>query len=140
MHSLAEIQQKHIVGCRRRITHFGVPHNVAEWFVSLDDGKFPFCSLLYTIITRNWGLWRSLYPAFQAERRIGQGESASSLKWTALYDILLEWIYPANHNLNKAEVDLDYDQDYFEHTQMIAYADNLATVNGGPCAAYMKQL
>jgi hypothetical protein len=50
--------------------------------------------------------------------------------WTALYDILLKWINPANRNLHKAEVDLDYDQDDIERTQMIAYADDLATVTG----------
>jgi hypothetical protein len=58
--------------------------------------------------------------------------------WTALYHILLEWIDPASHNLHKAEVDLDYDQDDIERTQMIAYADDLATVTGGPRAEYMQ--
>jgi hypothetical protein len=37
-------------------------------------------------------------------------------------------------------VDLDYDQDDIERTQMIAYADDLATVTGGPRAEYMQQL
>jgi hypothetical protein len=83
----------------------------------------------------------SEYLAFQAERRIGQeGESVRSIMWTSLYDILLEWIDPANRNLHKAEVDLDYDQDDIEFTQIIAYADDLATVIGGPSAEYMQQL
>ena len=30
--------------------------------------------------------------AFTAARSVGQGESASSLMWVALYDMLLEWI------------------------------------------------
>jgi hypothetical protein len=36
------------------------------------------------------------YLLFQAERRIGQGESASSPMWITLYNIILEWINPAN--------------------------------------------
>jgi hypothetical protein len=60
--------------------------------------------------------------------------------WTALYDILLEWIDPANYNLRKAKVDLDYNQDDIEHTQIIAYADDLATVTGSPRAEYMQQI
>jgi hypothetical protein len=54
--------------------------------------------------------------------------------------MLLQWIDPANCNLRKAEVDLDYDQDEIERTQMIAYADDLATVTGDPRVEYMQQL
>ena len=39
----------------------------------------------------------------KAERGIGQGESASSLMWIALYDMLLEWIDPANRFLHIGE-------------------------------------
>jgi hypothetical protein len=61
----------------------------------------------------------SEYLAFQAERRIGQDESASSLMWTALYDLLLEWVDPANCNLHRAEVDLNYDQDDIGSTVLL---------------------
>jgi hypothetical protein len=37
-------------------------------------------------------------------------------------------------------VDLDYDQDDIDCTQMIAYADDIATVIEGPRAKYMQQL
>jgi hypothetical protein len=37
-------------------------------------------------------------------------------------------------------VDLDYDQDDIERTQVIAYADDLVAVTGGPRVAYMQQL
>jgi hypothetical protein len=37
-------------------------------------------------------------------------------------------------------VDLEYDQDDIERTQMIVYADDLATVTGSPRAEYMQQL
>jgi hypothetical protein len=43
-------------------------------------------------------------------------------------------------NLYKAEVDLDYDQDNIECIEIIAYADNLATVTGRPRAKYMHEL
>jgi hypothetical protein len=49
----------------------------------------------------------------------------------------LEWVDPANRNLLQAEVDLDYDQDEIERTQMIASADDLATVTGGLRTEYM---
>jgi hypothetical protein len=122
-----------------------VPHNVAEWFVGLDDGGFSFISTpLYhqnkklrtaeELMQTDEALSPSEYLAFQAERGIGQGESASSLMWTALYDILLERIDPANRNQHKAEVDLDYDQNDIERTQIIAYADDLVTVTGNPRA------
>jgi hypothetical protein len=46
--------------------------------------------------------------------------------WMALFHILLEWIGPANCNLHKAEMDLDYDQDDIERPQMIAYANDFS--------------
>jgi hypothetical protein len=90
-----------------------VPHNVAEWFVGLDDGELFFLSTpLYhhnkklrtaeEFMQTNESFSSSKYLAFQAERGISQGKSASSLMWTVLYDILLEWINPANRNLHKA--------------------------------------
>ena len=78
--------------------------------------------------------------SFQAERGIGQGESASSLMWTALYDILLEWIDPANRHLHVAERDIHYTDEDITQTKLNAYADDLATLTGGPRAEYMQQL
>jgi hypothetical protein len=62
-----------------------------------------------------------------------------SLIWTALYDILLEWIDPANRNLHKAELYLDYAQDDIERTQLISYADDLATATSVLRASYIQQ-
>jgi hypothetical protein len=92
----------------------GVPHNLAEWFVGLDDGGFFFLfTPLYhqnkkprtakKLMQTDEAFSPSKYLAFQAERGIGQGKSATcSLMLTVLYDILLEWIDPANRNLHKA--------------------------------------
>jgi hypothetical protein len=67
-----------------------VSHNVVEWFVGLDDGVFFFLSTplhhqnknLRTekeLMQTNESFSSSEYLAFQAERGIGQGESANSL-------------------------------------------------------------
>jgi hypothetical protein len=103
---------------------------VAEWFVGLDDGKFSFLSTpLYhqnknlrtaeELMQTDEAFSPSKYLPFQVERGIGQGKSASSLMWTVLYDILLEWIGPANRNLHTAELDLDYDQYDIERTKRL---------------------
>ena len=131
----------------------GVPEDVAEWFVGLDDGRFSFLSTPLYHQNKNLRTPEELmqtdasftpltHLAYQAERGIGQGESesASSLMWTALYDILLEWIDPKNRHLHKAERHLNYSQNDIDHTQMDAYADDLATITGGPNAEYMQQL
>jgi hypothetical protein len=39
----------------------------------------------------------------KAEQGIGQEESASSLQWTLLYEMLLKWIDPNNRKLNEDE-------------------------------------
>jgi hypothetical protein len=71
---------------------------------------FPFYLLLYTIRTRNRGLRRSLFFS------------------------------PSEYLAFQAEVDLDYDQDDIERTQMIAYANDLAIVTDVQRAEYMHQL
>jgi hypothetical protein len=120
-----------------------VPHNVAEWFVGLDDGGFPFLSTPRNHQNKKLRTAKELMQtdeAFSPTEYLALGKSASSLMWTTLYDILLEWIAPANRNLHIAEVNLDYDQDDIERTQMIACVDDLATVTGDPSAGYMQQL
>ena len=72
---------------------------------------------------------------YQAERGIGQGESASSLMWTALYDILLEWIDLTNNQLHEAEKRLDYSDEDAAGACPSAYADDLCTITSGPRAA-----
>jgi hypothetical protein len=129
----------------------GVPHNVAEWFVGLDDGEFSFLSSSLYHQQKNLRSPEELMKAdtsfspfqhltYLVDREIGRGESASSLMWTALYDILLEWIEPANRQLHEAVTNLDYDQTDIDNTNTVSYADNLATVTGGPRAEYMQQL
>jgi hypothetical protein len=41
--------------------------------------------------------------SFEDERGIRQGESASSLQWTLLYDIVLEWIESKNRKFHEDE-------------------------------------
>ena len=77
---------------------------------------------------------------FLSGRGIGQGESASSLMWTALYDILLDFIDLANRHFHLAESDLDYTNEDIDHTHLNAYTDNLSTPTGGPKDEYMQQL
>ena len=121
-------------------TRLGVPLDVAEWFVDLDDGGLSFISSPLYHRDKNlktpqeMGQSNTHFSAapelgFQAERGIGQGESASSLMWTALYDILLEWIDPANRHLHVAETGLEYDEEDIRLTKNNAYADDLATLN-----------
>ena len=132
-------------------TRLGVPLDVAEWFVDLDDGGLSFISTPLYHRDKNlktpeeMGFSNTHFSAapelsFQTERGIGQGESASSLMWTALYDILLEWIDPANRHLHVAERDIHYTDEDITHTKLNAYADDLATLTGGPRAEYMQQL
>ena len=77
----------------------------AEWFVDLDDNS---CSFLITPLFESLATLHSSPAlhhqathfhqntdlAFTAQRGIGQGESASSLVWVAIYDILLDWLTP----------------------------------------------
>jgi len=120
----------------------GVPLDVAEWFVDLDDGGLSFISSpLYhrdkniktpeQMGASNTHFFPATDLAFTAECGIGQGESASSLMWTALYDMLLEWIDPANRPLHSAETDINYSDQDIAETHLNAYADDLATITGG---------
>ena len=80
----------------------GVPMEIAEWFVDLDDGGLTFISSPYYHLNKDLKAPEEMLKAnthftgapemgFLSGRGIGQGESASSLMWTALYDILLDF-------------------------------------------------
>ena len=129
----------------------GVPMDVAEWFVELDDGGLSFISTPYfhlhkglrtpsNLQAKQGHFTDATHLGYKAQRGIGQGESASSLLWTALYDILLEWIDPTNRHLHVAETDLDYTDEDAEGATPSAYADDLCTITPGPRAEYMQQL
>ena len=128
----------------------GVPPDVADWFVALDDGGLSFISTpfyhankdLHTpdqLRNKDTHFSQAPHLAYEAERGIGQGESLSSLMWTALYDILLEFIDPSNRHLHVAE-NLNYSDHDIAHTNSNAFADDLATVTSGPNGEYMQQL
>jgi hypothetical protein len=75
-----------------------VSKGVAEWFIELDDGGLsfidtPLCSAL-TQQRHMYGTKNIEELSFKAERGIRQGVSASSLQWTLMYDMVLEWINP----------------------------------------------
>ena len=128
----------------------GVPLDVASWLVSLDDGGLSFigsphyfhsCSLRSAdeLLQASSHITKAPDLGFTAHRGIGQGESASSLQWVALYDILLEWIDPRNTHLHEAEDLPPLQQVDLDTTIINAYADDLATITGGPRAADMQQ-
>ena len=128
----------------------GVPDDIATWFVDLDDGGLSFIDSPFYQREKSLRSTDELQEkpghfsgrtnlAFTAERGIGQGESASSLMWTALYDILLEWIDPVNVELHHHE-NLHYTRTDAENTSATAYADDLATKAEGPKAEEMHQL
>ena len=132
-------------------TRLGVPADVAEWFVALDDKGLSFIGSPYYHHNRQLKTAEELYQnaahhtkdpslGFTADRGIGQGESASSLLWVAMYDILLEWIDPRNVHLHADEVsDRPFSADDIRRAIINAYADDLATITGGPRAADMQQ-
>ena len=60
--------------------------------------------------------------------------------WTALYDILLEWIDHRNQHIKDSEQNLNYSQSDAEGVHMNAYADDLGTIVEGKRAAYMQQI
>ena len=135
-------------------TRLGIPHDIAEWFVSLDDGGLSFITSPLFLTTRNQKTPADLMEnaehmchntdtSFTAHRGIGQGESASSLLWIAMYDILLEWIDHTNLTLHTAE-DLPAQPGYTaagaKKSNPQAYADDLNTMTAGPNARYMQQL
>jgi hypothetical protein len=129
----------------------GVPTDVAEWFVEMDDGGLSFISSPHYHLNKNLKTPQQMkgtnthfssspHLAYNAERGIGQGESASSLMWTALYDILLEWIDPSNRHLHGAERQLYYTDADAAATCPNAYADDLCTITSGPRGEYMQQV
>jgi len=129
----------------------GVPMEIAEWFVDLDDGGLTFISSPYYHLNKDLKAPEEMLKAnthftgapemgFLSGRGIGQGESASSLMWTALYDILLDFIDPANRHFHEAEGDLQYTNTDIDNTSLNAYADDLSTLTSGPKAEYMQQL
>ena len=136
----------------------GIPEDVADWFVGLDEEGSIFASTpLYNTekkmttpeeIQKGNQHMVSLVDndenkkdlSFQAERGIGQGESASSLMWIALYDMLLEWIDPANRFLHNSEKESKYSEEDIIKAKMAAYADDLCTITGGPRGAFMQTL
>ena len=129
----------------------GVPMDVAEWFVELDDGGLSFISTPYfhmnkdlktpsNLKTKSGHFTNATHLGYKAQRGIGQGESVSSLLWTALYDILLEWIDPTNRHLHVAETELDYTDADAEGASPSAYADDLCTITPGSRAEYMQQI
>ena len=89
--------------------------------------------------------------AFTPRRGIGQGESASSLLWDAVYDILLDWIDPNNKDLHPASfADIckptyistpasQSDRANYEPPVSNAYADDLATITTGTRAHDIQQ-
>jgi hypothetical protein len=95
----------------------GVSKEVVEWFIELGDGRLSFIDTLLYANTSNLHSHKELLKgkkhmcgaknteelSFEAERGIGQGESASSLQWTVLYDMVLEWIDPKNRKLHEDE-------------------------------------
>jgi len=132
----------------------GVSKNVAQWFIEQDDGGLSTldtplyannCALhSHTEMLRGKKHMSAVADtedySFQAERGIGQGESASSLQWTVLYDMVLEWIDPRNRHLHVNEDNQAYSDRTAQDAVPFAYADDLATCASGPQAEYLQQL
>ena len=92
-------------------------------------------------------------PAFSfvPQRGIGQGGSASSLMWVAVYDILLDWIDPHNKDLHPSGYaallrpthitapSLSRPSGSPDYAFSNAYADDLATITTGPRAYSVQQ-
>jgi hypothetical protein len=149
----------------------GVPPDVAEWFVALDDGGQAYVETPHFHLHKNLRSSQdflsgaSHFPnplpssdstqtdlGFSPQRGIGQGESASSLMWVAVYDILLDWIDPSNRHLHPFHFsDLSRpshisnpEPSHHRHPPAPpvsnAYADDLATITTGPRAYSTQQL
>ena len=151
-------------------TRLGVPTDVAEWFVSLDDGGLAYIDTPHFQMNKNLHSSQSIltgvqhFPnpssspeqpqhlGFNPQRGIGQGESASSLMWVAVYDILLDWIDPNNkqlHPFNFSDLSRpthiatpESTTSRPSKTQAVsnAYADDLATISTGNRAHQIQQL
>ena len=89
-------------------TRLGVPADVAEWFISLDEGDSADVDTLFFQVSKNIQTAKQArsncahFPrptdarlsapsslGFIPQRGIGKGESVSSLLWVTVYDILL---------------------------------------------------
>ena len=77
--------------------------------------------------------------AFTAARGVGQGESASSLMWVALYDMLLEWIDPEKVAILHKEEPPAPTTMRTPRAMANAYADDLSTLTSGKTAFYWQQ-
>jgi len=148
----------------------GVPLTTAEWFVALDEGGHAYVTTPFYQTHSNLKSSREAHSddthfaqphvnpsnphpplSFIPHRGIGQGESASSLMWVAVYDILLDWIDPANTTLHPASFQDLCTPTYLSqplsqhelHTTdpplSNAYADDLATISSGPLAFQIQQ-
>jgi hypothetical protein len=130
----------------------GVPPDVSEWFVQLDDGGLSY------IATPQFFQKHKLHAsekmaehaehftvsdfrtmAFTAARGVGQGESASSLMWVALHDMLLEWIDPEKVTLLYKEEPPIPTTMRTPRAMANAYADDLSTLTSGKTAFYWQQ-
>jgi hypothetical protein len=132
----------------------GVSKGVAEWFIQLDDGGLSFIDTPLYANTSNLHLHKDMLKekkhmcgaknieelSFEAERGIRQGTSASSLRWTLLYDMILEWIDPKNRKLHENEDLQEYSDQTAINAAPYAYADNPVTCSAGPEAEYVQQL
>ena len=147
----------------------GVPSDLSEWFVALDEGGHAYVDTphyqhnkhlkSHDIINKH-GTPASIHSLdshrdplyFIPQRGIGQGESASSLMWVAVYDILLDWIDPTNKALHPAtfselcrptHVNTPTPPDSTSpkvYALSNAYADDLATITTGPRAYSVQAL
>jgi hypothetical protein len=93
----------------------------------------PHFIIVIKILTEQMGFSNTHFSAatglsFTKERGIGQGESASSLMWTALYDMLLTWIDPANRHLHTAKEDVNYSEADVAHTKRNAHLPECQTL------------
>lgn len=131
----------------------GVPQSIAEWFVKMDDGGLSFLATPHyhtsrslktpPVLLRSDGHF-SNDPrlAISPERGVGQGESASSLMWTAVYDLLLDWIDPCNMQLHHYEhkaLQIKFTKEDAALARAAAYADDLTTAGRGPRAIIVQQ-
>ena len=144
---------------------------MAEWFISLDEEGQAYVETPFYLHHRNLKSSTEIHRdpthfptpssstdedlptlGFVPQRGIGQEESASSLMWVAVYDILLDWIEPSNKLLHPAgyhELRMPTtlsqplpSQSPLQDCPQIsnAYADDLATISTGPLAHIIQQL